>query len=46
MRVWSVLAISIHNTFRIEGLKSQNHLHFKMPFESSNLPGAGPVCPD
>ena len=34
--------------FQIEGLKSQNHglSHFNMPFEVSNLPEAGPICPD
>ena len=48
--VRSVLIIPIC-IISIEGLKSQAmaYVHFNfnnMPFESPNLPGAGPTCPD
>ena len=37
--------IYIYIYTQFEGLKSQSHClnHLKIPFESSNLPGAGPI---
>ena len=31
---------------RVSGPRNLAHVHFKLPFESSNLPGAGPISPD
>ena len=44
--------VSSHNfdsqTFklRVSNPRTTAYCHFKMPFESSNLPGAGPIFPD
>ena len=45
-------AVSSHNfnwqhfKLRVSDPRTSAYVHFNMPFESSNLPGAGPSCPD
>ena len=53
MYLFTENSLSSHNfnsqkQHKCEGLKSQNHcyIRFKMPVETSNLLGSGPICPD
>ena len=45
--VGSVHDLNSHNfKSRVSNPRTTGYLHFNTPFESSNLPGSGPICPD
>ena len=37
---------SQHLSLRVSNLRASAYVHLKVPFGSSNLPGAGPIFPD